>query len=414
MIKNIFQSAFLKNVLALVSATALAQVINFLFNIVLTRLYTPEQFGSLSVFIAIVSFLMAFASAKFDVAIVATQDEQDAKKLFALSFWFTFIVSGLVLLWLILTSLFHLPQNEVMEKWKFFIVPSVIFLTGFQICWMWNVRIKNFKRISVIRVTETLVNGGMSVLLAGITLSGLLFATLSGQFVSFVLLLLIVFVKTPMKEFVFSFSELKHTFKKYSMYPKINVPQGFLEIFQVSAFALFLEAFFDTAVTGFFSLGMRVLQVPVRLLVLPVSHVFFAEASDLYRNGKSIYPIVKKAIIRMFFIALPIPIILVFAGPYLFSLVFGQEWEMSGKYAQILALWTFFDLIKAPVVQVASIVNQQKKILYVSLLASSLFVMAFLIGGWYYHQIELTLWLITIAQSLVSIFTIWLVLKISK
>src|SRR5690606_24287763 len=106
---------------------------------------------------------------------------------------------------------------------------------------------------SGIRVIEPIVNGTASLLLVGFSSIGLFYGTLAGQFISFVLLLIIVFKKFPLKQFAFSFQELKQTFKTYSEFPKINVAQGFLEIFQMSAFALLLDYFFDAAIVGYFA-----------------------------------------------------------------------------------------------------------------------------------------------------------------
>ncbi|MBX3164409.1 MAG: oligosaccharide flippase family protein [Bacteroidetes bacterium] len=400
--------------LTLVSASILAQVVNFSFNIVLTRIYTPEQFGYLSVFMAIVSFITVFSAAKFDVALVASNNDEDAKKLFSLSFWVLIFTSVIALLGVIVVKIFHLYNTPVVSDWLFYLIPSIIFLTGFQICWMWNVRIKNFKNISGIRVIEPIVNGTVSLLLVGFSSIGLLFGTLAGQFISFVLLLIIVFKKFPLKQFAFSFQELKQTFKTYNEFPKINVTQGFVEIFQMSAFALLLDYFFDAAIVGYFAMGMRVLQVPVRLLVTPVAHVFFAEASEIYRNGNSLLPLVKKTIFRLALIASPVPVILMFFGEELFAFVFGNNWSISGEYAKILAFWTFFDLIRAPISQIASIVNKQRHVLIFSVFSSIVFLIAFCVGGWYFQNINITLWLISITQSILSILLILLLINISK
>lgn len=414
MIKDLLKSSVFKNILTLVSGSILAQVVNFVFNIFLTRLYTPEQFGLLSVFISVMSFITVFSAGKFDVAIVAAKEDTDAKKLFSLSFFVLLIVSVCTLLVAFIIDFFNLYQQSAISEWFYYLAPSVVFVSGFQICWMWNVRIKNFKKISFVRVAEPLTNGITSILFVGLAASGLLFATLLGQLISFALMLILIFYKYPFNGFIFSFKELKDTFNKFSIYPKVNIAQGFLEVFQMSSFVLLLDAFFNAAVTGFFALGMRVLQIPVRLLVLPISHVFFAEASEAHREGQSLYPLVKKTIVRTVFVALPLPIILMFMGPYLFGLVFGENWTVAGEYAKILAIWTFFDLIKAPIIQIAPILNKQKKILYYSILSSIVFVFAFLIGGWFFHNIETTLWLVTITQSIMTFILILFILKMSK
>lgn len=408
------KSNFFKSVVTLVSASVLAQAVNFFFNIILTRIYTPEHFGYLAVFLSFTSFITVFSAGKFDVALVASSNDEDARKLFSLSFWVLSITAAFAFIVIVIIKVMDLYTAPVISDWLYYLVPSIIFLTGFQICWMWNVRIKNFKNIAGVRVLEPIVNGTVALAFAGFSAYGLLLGSLAAQFVSFVVVLVIVFNRQPLKQFSFPAPELKRVFTLYNEFPKINVAQGFLEIFQLSAFALLLDYFFDAAVVGFFAMGMRVLQVPVRLLVLPVSHVFFAEATEIHKNGNSLFPLVKKTIIRLAITALPVPLVLLFFGEELFAWVFGHNWATAGEYAKILAYWTFFDLIKAPIVQIASILNKQREILYFSIISSLVFLLAFSVGGWYFKDIKITLWLISATQSILSILLILLLVKISK
>jgi O-antigen/teichoic acid export membrane protein len=397
------RTTFVKNILSLASASVLAQIINFGFNIFLARVYLPEHFGNLAFFLSITSFVIVLSAGKFDVALVASDNDEDAKKLLSLSFVVLFFVSLAILIVTLIIKIFNLYTDPVISDWLFYLVPSVIFLTGFHSLWMWNVRFKNFKKISYVRVMEPIVNGGLSLVFASLFSYGLLIGTLLGQLVSFVLLILIVLKNESFQSFLFSRAELFAIFKKYIIYPKINIFQSFLDTFQVSSFILLLDYFFNASVVGFYALGMRVLQVPVRLLVLPVAHVFFAEVSELYRNGQSIKPLVTKTIYRIALIALPIPVFLFFFGEDLFVLVFGENWRIAGEYAKILAFWTFFDLVKAPIMQIASILNKQKEVLYFSIFSSAIFLVVFLFGGMYFKDEKVTLIMITISQSILSL-----------
>ncbi|MEO6882918.1 MAG: oligosaccharide flippase family protein [Bacteroidia bacterium] len=411
-----FKTDIAKNIIALTSATVIAQIVNFLFNIFLTRLYTPEEFGSLSIFLSLISFITVLSTAKFDVAIVASSSNEDAQKLFSLSFFVLLLITIISSLVISIVYLFNLSfyKGTEVHNWLFFLIPSVVMLTGTQICWMWNVRNKNFKKIAFVRIVEAVFNGSISVLLVSMCAKGLLFGVLFGQLSCFLILLYIVFSTWNFSTFVFPFHELKKTFIRYIQFPKINVLQGFLEIFQVSSFVILLANSFNSTIVGLYALGMRVLQVPARLLVLPISHVFFAEASEIYRNGGSLYRIVKKTIYKTALVALPLPIILFIAGPILFSFVFGKNWAEAGEYARIFSFWIFFDLIKAPVIQVASIVGKQHYILIFSILTSIIFLISFLGSVALFHNITATLWIVSISQSIMTFFLILIILKISK
>jgi O-antigen/teichoic acid export membrane protein len=411
-----FKSKFSKDVAVLASSSFVAQGINFVFSIFLTRLYLPEYFGTLSVFLIIVGFIGIVSSGKFDVALVAAKDNKDAKKLFALSF---IVLFALVLLCFIIINVIYLfdlnfYKGQPVRSWLYFILPSLIFLTGTQVFWMLNVRDKNFKQISYIRIAEALTNGGLQLVLFSLAANGLLIGTLVSQFISFIILAWIVKRNFGLSSFIFTFKELKETFIRYLIFPKINILQAFLDMFQMGMLVLLLAKYYGPEVTGYYSLCWRVLQLPMRLLILPVSHVFFAEASERFRNSGKIYSLVLNTIKKSFLMLVSIPIILLLIGPWLFSIVFGGNWREAGVYAQILSIWIFFDLLKAPIVQVASILGKQKQLLIIGIINSILFMIVIFIGSKLNLDIHNTLWLVSFSQAFMCIVMILFILKISR
>jgi O-antigen/teichoic acid export membrane protein len=411
-----FKSKFSKDIAVLASSSFVAQGINFLCSIFLTRLYLPEYFGTLSVFLILVSFIGIVSTGKFDVALVAARDNSDAKKLFSLSFLVLFAVVILCFIGISIIYLFDLNfyKGQPVRSWLYFILPSLVFLTGTQVFWMMNVRDKNFQQISYIRIAEAMTNGGLQLILFSLAANGLLIGTLVSQFISFIILAWIVRRNFGLSSFIFSFKELKETFMRYLVFPKINILQAFLDMFQVGMLVLLLAKYYGPEVTGYYSMCWRVLQLPMRLLILPVSHVFFAEASERFRNSGRIYTLVLNTIKKSFLMLVSIPIILIIIGPWLFSIIFGGNWREAGVYAQILSIWIFFDLIRAPIIQVTSILGKQKQLLILAILNSLLFLAVIFIGSKLNLDVHNTLWLVSFSQAFMCIVQIVFVLKISR
>ena len=63
------QGGFFKAVSVLVGGTAFAQLIGFICLPILTRLYTPEDYSVLGVYVAIVSILSVVSCLRFEIAI---------------------------------------------------------------------------------------------------------------------------------------------------------------------------------------------------------------------------------------------------------------------------------------------------------------------------------------------------------
>jgi len=411
-----YQSSFAKSIIALVSATAIAQVINFGFNIFLARLYSPSDFGALSVFLSLVSFVAVISTGKYDVALVAAPDREDAKGLVSLGLFISVLtaIGTFIAAWLAYTVPFNFYAQNQVRDWFYFIPVSLFLLSAFQMLWMWNVREKRFKSISFIRPVEAFTNNIVCIFLKSYKAVGLLTGSLTAQFVSFSAIGIISLAKKEKHLFYSPLNKLKDLAGKYIEFPKINILQGFVDTLQMGIIVLVSSNYFLPAEIGFYALCMRVLQAPVRLVVLPLSHVFFAEASEKYRERKGIYSLVKKVTYQTGMLTVAMPIILIIAGPWLFKIIFGVEWEEAGKYAAILSPWIFFDMIRGPIVQVASIVGKQKQILVISVISSVVLLLSIIFAIWLKMHFATMLILISGSQSLVNLYIILFIFKISR
>jgi O-antigen/teichoic acid export membrane protein len=112
-INKLYASIFVRNVFLLTAGSALAQSITFFFTPFLTRLYSPEVFGILGVFMSFVSIVSPVAAFCYPIAIPIPRFDSDAITLARLSILIGFFVSlimGLVFYFLgtSIVSIFNL------------------------------------------------------------------------------------------------------------------------------------------------------------------------------------------------------------------------------------------------------------------------------------------------------------------
>ena len=83
---NRFQpkSEFSQNVLTLMTGSTLSQAIPIAISPILTRIYTPEDFGLYAVYIAIITILGTIVSGRYELAIMLPKKDEDAINIFAL------------------------------------------------------------------------------------------------------------------------------------------------------------------------------------------------------------------------------------------------------------------------------------------------------------------------------------------
>ena len=75
---NIFRSDVVRNTTKLLSANVLAQVVGLLIYPLLTRLYSQDDFGLLSLFVSMGGVLALVSTAEYQYSIVLPKDEKTA------------------------------------------------------------------------------------------------------------------------------------------------------------------------------------------------------------------------------------------------------------------------------------------------------------------------------------------------
>ena len=98
LIEEIKTSEFFRNVLILSSGTALAQLIPLIIAPFLSRIYSPEEFGRLALYLAITQILGSLATGRYELAILLPKEERKGVQLTLLSIFISVAVSLIALI----------------------------------------------------------------------------------------------------------------------------------------------------------------------------------------------------------------------------------------------------------------------------------------------------------------------------
>lgn len=413
--KILHRSEYTRNVIQLITGTSLAQGINFLFNIYLTRIYAPEDFGKFFLFMNILSVIFIFSTFKLDIEIVKSANADEINNNVKLAYQINLLVSFVsVVLLLILWkwNFFNLHQFSLFWILSAFFI--VYLQTSVQILWMYCVKQKLFSFQSKYKIFEALSLNIMYVLFQSLRSFGLLIANIFNLIITN--FILVIGIKkhfnfwSNVRELVTvrGIKEVIRIFKRQKFY----MFQSILEVLQVSLIPFYFSL--DLKLIGYYSLTMRVLQVPMRFLSMPISQVFFSEMSDRKVKQNNMSGLFRKTLWMMCIISVPMVLVIVFFGPDLFGIVFGSNWTYSGKLSQIFILWIIFDFIKAPMIHILYLFNKQKFVFY-TLLWSVLLMWALLESRQYFNiSIHSIFWGISISQSLfilILIYQSYLIIK---
>jgi O-antigen/teichoic acid export membrane protein len=165
--KRLPKGGFARNVLTLMTGTTIAQAIPVAISPILTRLYTPEDFGILASFIAIISMITALGCFRYELAIPLPENDEDAISLVTLSVLIAFVMSLIFFLIIIFWGNKFLEIIGYREIKKYLLlIPLSFFGVGlYQALSYWTIRKKRFILITRTRVSRSSLQAFMQVLI---------------------------------------------------------------------------------------------------------------------------------------------------------------------------------------------------------------------------------------------------------
>jgi len=385
---RIRKSSFLRNVAVVAGGTAGAQALLMLFTPLITRLYGPEAYGVLGVFMALTSIVVPVGALTYPIAIVLQRDDEDARSIAQLSVLISLVVSVVVGIVLVFADDYILPLvggNNASKDYLLLVPVAVFFGAVLQVYDQSVIRKKQFKLTARANILQTLLLNSMTVgigLYKPLTVILIVMATLK-NFVYSALLGIGVYraggqkVNNMLKVDIL---RIKALARQHYDFPLYRAPQVFINAISQSLPVLMLSLFFGPAAAGFYALGKAVLGLPTQLIGKSVADVFYPRFVEAKNNSQDLTKLLLKATAGLGFVGLVPFGVVVISGPWLFGFVFGDGWSVAGKYAQWLSLMSYFLFVARPYVIVIPVLQMQGEFLIFELFSIALRVLGLVIG----------------------------------
>jgi len=382
---GLLKTDFVRNALTLISGTSFAQGFSIAIYLILTRIYTPDDFGLFALYMSILSITMILSTARYELSIMLPDNDEDAKGLLELSM---LISAGVSLLLFVLVLLFNetftsLLGNEDISPWLYFIPLSTLLVGFFQAFRYFNNRKKKYKNITAANVGQSFTNsfGKLAIgpMIEGP--AGLIIGALIGQLTGFV----IFYANSLRKGYRVlvkpDFSRIRSLARKYSLFPRFNMFQGLVNNLSGALPIFIFTSNFSVTVAGYYALGYTVVYRPMNLVVSAFFQVLFQNIIEKNNNEKRIYPDIRKFLYRMLqLVIVPFAIFLFFA-PLIFRVIFGEEWEEAGRYTQLLIPWLFIVSLTMPLSFIPDMYKRQRTALYIDMVKFMLRAAALIVGA---------------------------------
>ncbi|MBL1410346.1 oligosaccharide flippase family protein [Sphingobacterium sp. C459-1T] len=389
------------------TGTAASQAIALALTPILTRHYSPEDFGYFTTFMAIYAVLGAFATGKYERAILILQDLKDLKAISTLILVISFLFSLLVLFSLLFIKGIGLSTSLVdngnLFNWLF-LLPILIFVTAINTVFVSYLNYqKEFKELSRTRVVKTIVTIGFSLLAIFFcnNLGGLILGEVLGMLFSTLYLF-------PKHRILFDFSkETKNRIKVLSLrfknFPMFTIPTDFLNqlSYQIPVFSLNL--LYGANITGQYSLTKRSLDAPMSLLSSSILEVFRQKSAELFFSIGNCRPLfIRTAKILLLLAVFPFLIIFLW-GSDIFKFFFGSEWAQAGELASIFSLFYLFRFVSSPLTYIFFIAEKQKVDFFINLYMLLSTVLIFILPNYFQLSLNAIMWVFSLNLAFIYI-----------
>ena len=357
------KTEFSRNVLTLMTGTTIAQAIPIAISPILTRLYTPEDFGILGLFIAIVAVFGTIINGKYELALMLPTKDEDSINILALGLIISFLLS---LILFIMILIFHayfteLIDNRHIEYWLYFIPLSTLLIGFYNMLSYYNTRKKYYKDISRATIIKSIV---MSIiqLIIGFIKSGET-GLITGEIISRLfanMRLLNNIIKDKILISKVNIKKMLLLGNKYKEFPIYNLPSSLADVLTLQLPFIFIPKIYDLIISGYFVLVQNIISIPSALIGKSISQVFFQNMTYNKNNNLECLVILENTVKKLFYISLPISICIYLFSPFVFGIIFGEKWTIAGEIAQYFSFIFFVRFVVSPVSSSFSVTMELK------------------------------------------------------
>lgn len=370
-------SEIIRPILTLGVGSVCAQLIPFVMSFVLARLYSPEAFGELGLFVNYAGILLIIASARYELAIVRARTPSEAASI-------SFLSAGIAfLLCLFLTILISITD---LCRWEYirgvsgrYLLPAFVFFSAlFQILVNYQNYTEGYKSIAYFTVFRNIIQAIARVSFSFLSyMNGLIWGALTGVIGG----CLLFFVrKLTFPWHLVSPRKIGYVLRRYVNFPKYALPSSLFNSLSTNLPVILFALFFSKQEVGYFTMTTTLFYLPVSLVSNSIGQVFYKKAS-VWDSGKTAH----FCWLILCFNGLLSGLVLAFLlgmGSPLFAYLLGEEWQTIGDYAILLLPWFILVLCFSPLSLIFDVKDRQRTEMYLNIAAFTTRVAAILVGGY--------------------------------
>lgn len=381
--KIIKGSSFMRDGITLVSGNVWAQVIAFASYLILSRLFSPEDFGFYNVFFSYIEVLVIVSTCKYELAVVLADNDREAAAVSRLALRLNTIISiALLTLLLVLcvagrSDAFAGTRLATLDPKLALLVPPMVYFCGTSR--VYSQLLNRFRKFHQLALSEVVgsTSGVLFKVLFGLprlaaTLwhsIGLPLGTILGRICANINLA----VKCRRLGLAHDIgrSERKTVAARFRNFPLFTMPKDLVNSLSYNLPFLWLALYFDKTEVGLFAMALTCTFRPVNIFNSAFEKLLYVRVAEKVRAGKTISSDIRRFILTINAVALPVFVVAFIFGGDIFGFLFGDRWSGCGYYIRCLLPWVYVTLTSASLVFISNVFSRQRTefVFYLVLLA---------------------------------------------
>ena len=342
--------------------TVLAQMINIVVQPILTRIFPTETLGIYTYLISLATMIIPVASLKLDMLIVSEPNEKEAQYITDACIIINILISLIYAIVIIVG--YQVSDNNIFNKYGIiiYVVPVLVFTNGLRFLFISYLnRYKEYKTISIIAIIREAIRAVIQVGAGFLSLG--VFSLSMGYAVS-PLFGLNIQMRNYLKELK---ERPRINLKKFKEIVLVKgkrqilflVPAQFINSFSASLVTISRTALFSAKILGYYSAGVRILDIPIVFITSNVSKVCYQRISENVANKKPVLRTLMSVIIVLSAVSIMGFGTLYVIAPRLSEIVFGQGYRVAGEYIRCLCVMYAVRLVATSFAGVYTVFKKQ-------------------------------------------------------
>ena len=383
---SFIRNSSVRNFAKLFSANVVAQVIGLVVYPILTRMYAPEDFGLMNLFLSISGIVVIVSTAEYYNAIVLPKKESEGV-------WVAYLCTCILLLVVGVTSISVFFADEIAQAFNtpalakyYWLLPiSILINGGWNILNYWHIRHTQYSSISKYQLSQSTFSAVAKIGFghAGMVQGGLIYSMVIAPLLSLVIRIVALY-RSGIKSQLLrpAWREISAMAQRYKKFPLFSLPRSFVNMVAGQLPVLLLTPLFGAEYIGWWSMALLLGFTPINMITRSIYQVLYQYTTVRVHEHQPIGGYFRRFTLWVVVVGIPLFGVLYWLLPELTSWFLGEGWEMTSVYLRWMLPWLLCSILTASTGFLADIFFKQQIGFAFEILTAILRTAAVVIGIW--------------------------------